>query len=60
LTLPLELIKAELIEVLVATNSIVETLDVIEDFRLGLSPCAVNPPFDAFTFFVSATSPRFQ
>ena len=34
-------------------NSIVETLDVIEDFRLGLSPCAVYPPFDAFTFQVA-------
>jgi hypothetical protein len=32
LTLPLELMGAELIEVLVASNTIVETLDVIEDF----------------------------
>jgi hypothetical protein len=32
LTLPLELIGAELIEMLVASNTIVETLDVIEDF----------------------------
>ncbi len=32
LTLPLELMGAELIEMLVASNSIVETLDVIEDF----------------------------
>jgi hypothetical protein len=32
LTLPLELIGAELVEMLVASNSIVETLDVIEDF----------------------------
>jgi hypothetical protein len=53
LTLPLELIGAELIEVLVTPNSIVETLYVIEDFRLGLSPCAVNPPFDAFTLEVA-------
>jgi hypothetical protein len=43
LTLPLELIGAELIEVLVTPNSIVETLDVIEDFRLDLSPYSVNP-----------------
>lgn len=33
-------------------NSIVETRKVIKDFRLGLSPCAVNPPFDTFTFQV--------
>jgi hypothetical protein len=39
LTLPLELMRTELIEMLVAPNTIVETLDVIEDFRLGLSPC---------------------
>ena len=32
LTLPLELMGAELIEVLMASNTIVETLDVIEDF----------------------------
>jgi hypothetical protein len=32
LTLPLELMEAELIEVLVAPNTFVETLDVIEDF----------------------------
>jgi hypothetical protein len=32
LTLPLELMGAELIEMLVASNTIVETLDVIEDF----------------------------
>jgi hypothetical protein len=31
LTLPLELMGAELIEMLVAPNTIVETLDVIED-----------------------------
>jgi hypothetical protein len=31
LTLPLELMWAELIEMLVASNSIVETLDVIKD-----------------------------
>ncbi len=37
---------AELIEMLVAPDSIVETLDVIEDFRLGLSPCLVNTLFD--------------
>jgi hypothetical protein len=34
LTLPLELIGAELIVMLVATNKIVETLDVIEDVNL--------------------------
>ena len=43
LTLPLELLGTELIEVLVASNAIVVTLDVIEDFRFGLSPCWVNP-----------------
>jgi hypothetical protein len=32
LTLALELMGAELIEMLVASHSIVETLDVIEDF----------------------------
>jgi hypothetical protein len=32
LTLPLELMGAELVEMLVAPNTIVETLDVIEDF----------------------------
>jgi hypothetical protein len=32
LTLSLELMGAELIEMLVASNTIVETLDVIEDF----------------------------
>jgi hypothetical protein len=32
LTLPLELMGAELIEMLVASNTIVETIDVIEDF----------------------------
>lgn len=31
-TLPLELMRTELIEMLVAPNTIVETLDVIEDF----------------------------
>ncbi len=38
---------ADLIQILMALNSIVETLDVIEDFRLGLSLGLVNPPFDA-------------
>ena len=32
LTLPLELMGAELIEMLVAPNTIVETLDISEDF----------------------------
>jgi hypothetical protein len=32
LALPLELMRAELIEMLVAPNTIVETLDAIEDF----------------------------
>ena len=36
-TLPLELMGVELIEVLVTPNTIVETLDVIEDFRLGIT-----------------------
>jgi hypothetical protein len=53
LTLHLELIGAELIEMLVASNSIVETLDVIEDFRLGLSPCAVNPLLDLLAFQIT-------
>ncbi len=47
LTLALELMGADLIQILMALNSIVETLDVIEDFRLGLSLGLVNPPFDA-------------
>lgn len=34
-------------------NSIVETLDVIEDFRLSLSPCAVNPHLDTFALEVA-------
>jgi hypothetical protein len=53
LTLPLELIGAELIEVLVTPNSIVETLDVIKDVLLGLSPCLVNPLLDFFTLQVT-------
>ena len=39
--------------VLVTPHSIGETLDVIEDFRLGLSPCAVSPPFGTFTIEVA-------
>ena len=39
----------ELIEMLMASNSIVKILDVIEDFWLGFSPCLVNPFFDLFT-----------
>jgi len=37
---------AELIEMLVAPDSIVENLDVIEDFRLCLSPGLVDPLFN--------------
>jgi hypothetical protein len=48
--LPIELMWTELIEVLVTPNSIVETLNASENFLLGLSTCAENPPFDAFTF----------
>ena len=46
MTLALEFIGALLLEMLVAPNPIVETLDVIEDFRLGLCPRWVNPLFD--------------
>ncbi len=44
----LELMGAELIEMLVKSHSIPETLDVIEDFCLGFSPCWINPFFDLF------------
>ena len=44
---------ADLIEVLVASNTIVETLNVVEDFRLGLVPCGVNPLFDLFALQVA-------
>ena len=40
---------AELIEMLVASNSIVETLDVIEDFLLGLCSGAVDQLLDLLT-----------
>jgi hypothetical protein len=53
LTLPLELIGVELIEVLVTPNSIVETLDVIEDFLLGISPWTANTLLDPFTLEVA-------
>ena len=53
MTLALELMGAEFIEMLMAPNSIAEALDVIEDFRLGLSPGAVNPPFDPFALKVA-------
>jgi hypothetical protein len=33
----------------VVSNWIAETLGVIEDLRLGLSPCLVDPLFDLFT-----------
>ena len=46
LTLPFELMGAELIEMLVASSPIVETLVVIENICLGLSPGAVNLRFD--------------
>ena len=44
---------AELIEMLVASNTIVETPDVVEDFRLGLVQCVVNPPLDLFALQVA-------
>ena len=36
-----------------ASNSIVETLDVIEDVRLGFSPCAVNSLLDLLALQVA-------
>jgi hypothetical protein len=36
-----------------APNSIVETLDVIEDVRLGFSPCAVNSLLDLLALQVT-------
>ena len=53
-----ELKGAELIEMLVASNSIVETLDVIEDVRLGFSPSLVNPLLDLFALQI--TEERFS
>ena len=50
--------EAELIEMLVASNSIVDTPDVLKDFRLGLYPCLVNPLFDLFT--LQAAEERFS
>ncbi len=44
---------ADLIQVLVTPGSIVEALDVIEDFRLGLCPRLIYPPFDFFTLQVT-------
>ncbi len=38
---------------LVASNSIVETLDVIEDVRLGFSPSLVNPLLDLLALQVT-------
>ncbi len=51
--LPLELLGAELIEMLVSSNSIVETLDVIEDFRFSFSPSLVNPLLDLLALQVT-------
>ena len=53
MTLPLELVGAELIEVLVTPNLTVETLNVIEDFRLDLGPCVVDPLLDQFALEVA-------
>ena len=43
----------ELIEMLMAPNTIVETLDVIEDFRLGFCPSLVNPLLDLFALQIT-------
>ena len=43
---------------LVASNSIVETLDVIEDVRLGFSPSLVNSLLDLFALQI--TEERFS
>ena len=53
LTLPLELMGTELIKMLMAPNTIVETLDVIEDFRLGFCPSLVNPLLDLFALQIT-------
>ena len=44
---------AELIEVFMASDTIVETFDVIEYFRLGLSPGAVDLLLDFFTLEIA-------
>lgn len=36
-----------------ASNSVVETLDVIEDVRPGFSPCTVNPLLDLLALQVT-------
>ena len=53
MTLPLELIGTELIEALLTSNSIVESLGVIEVVRFGLSPCTLNLLLDLFTLEVA-------
>ena len=53
LKLPFYLVGTELIKVPVTPNTIAETLNVIEDFRLGLRPCAVNPLLDLFALEVA-------
>jgi hypothetical protein len=53
LTLPLELMGTELIEMLMAQNTIVETLDVIEDFLPGFFSRFVDPLFDLRTLQVA-------
>jgi hypothetical protein len=45
-TLALEHLGAELVEMLVALHSILYNLDVNKDFELDPSPCFVNPRFD--------------
>ena len=49
--------RTELIEMLVAPNTIVETLDVIEDFLPDLSHCLANSLFDLFA--LQAAEERF-
>jgi hypothetical protein len=47
-----------LIEILVASHSVVETLDVIEDFWPALSSGALNPLLDLFALQI--TEERFE
>jgi len=51
--LALKLKRAELIEVLVAPNPIVEAFNVIKDFWFGLSSCGVNVILNLFTLQVT-------
>lgn len=58
LTLTLELMGVRLIEILVASHSVVETFDVIEDFWPALSSGALNPLLDLFALQI--TDERFE